>query len=75
MSDAHRYFMDHAVEAVRKARAMPPGHWRQKQRTVGRVYHLLAKSAADASVARTGLLRRIRLRPKAGFGGQESSSQ
>jgi DNA-nicking Smr family endonuclease len=25
--------------------------------------------------ARTGLLRRIRLRPKAGFGGQESSSQ
>ena len=52
MSDAHRYFMDHAVEAVRKARAMPPGHWRQKQRTVGRVYHLLAKGEA----AKAGLL-------------------
>jgi hypothetical protein len=54
MSDAHRYFMDHAIEAVRKARSMPPGRWRQKQRTVGRVYHLLAKGEA----AKAGLLRR-----------------
>jgi hypothetical protein len=48
MSDAFHYFKAHAVEAVRKARAMPFGRTKQKQRTVARVYHLLAKEAAYA---------------------------
>ena len=34
--------------AVRKARALPPGRPKQKQRTVARVYHLLSKEAALA---------------------------
>jgi hypothetical protein len=46
MSDAHHYFQAHAVEAVRKARAMRFGRMKQKQRMVARVYHLLAKEAA-----------------------------
>jgi hypothetical protein len=48
MSDAHHYFQAHAIEAVRKARSMPLGHMKRKQRTVARVYHLLAKEAAHA---------------------------
>jgi hypothetical protein len=46
MSDAFDYFMSHAIEAARKARAMPSSHWKRKQRTVARVYHLLAKESA-----------------------------
>jgi hypothetical protein len=49
MSDAYDYFMSHAVAAVQKARAMPSSHLRNKQRTVARVYHLLAKESAYAS--------------------------
>jgi hypothetical protein len=48
MSDAYDYFQAHAVEAVRKARRLPSGRTKQKQRTVARVYHLLAKEAAYA---------------------------
>ncbi len=48
MSDAYDYFMSHAVSAVLKARAMPASHWKHKQRTVARVYHLLAKESAYA---------------------------
>jgi hypothetical protein len=46
MSDAHHYFLAHAREAIDKARRMPPGHLKRKQRVVARVYHLLAKEAA-----------------------------
>jgi hypothetical protein len=46
MSDAYDYFQAHAVEAIRKARRLPSGRVKQKQRTVARVYHLLAKEAA-----------------------------
>ncbi|MGY3356794.1 hypothetical protein ACVWZK_003457 [Bradyrhizobium sp. GM0.4] len=34
MSDAYDYFREHAIAAVRKARALPPGRPKQKQRTV-----------------------------------------
>lgn len=46
MSDAYDYFMSHAVAAVQKARAMPASYMKRKQRTVARVYHLLAKESA-----------------------------
>ncbi|MGL3107621.1 hypothetical protein [Bradyrhizobium sp. BR 1432] len=46
MSDAYDYFREHAIAAVRKARALPPGWPKRKQRTVARVYHLLSKEAA-----------------------------
>jgi hypothetical protein len=49
MSDAYDYFMSHAVAAAQKARAMPASHLKCKQRTVARVYHLLAKESAYAS--------------------------
>ena len=48
MSDACDYFRAHAITAVRKARALPPGRSKQKQRTVARVYHLLSREAALA---------------------------
>jgi hypothetical protein len=48
MSDANHYFMAHAVGAALKARKMPPGRIKKKQRVVARVYHLLAKEAAYA---------------------------
>jgi hypothetical protein len=48
MSDAHHYFMAHAVRATLKARALPHGRIKKKQRVVARVYHLLAKEAAYA---------------------------
>ncbi|MCK1334975.1 hypothetical protein IVB38_02710 [Bradyrhizobium sp. 38] len=48
MSDAYDYFREHAIAAVRKARALPPGQSKQKQRTVARVYQLLSKEAALA---------------------------
>ncbi|MEY9123466.1 hypothetical protein ABH994_001192 [Bradyrhizobium yuanmingense] len=48
MSDAYDYFRAHAIAAVRKARALPPGRTKQKQRTVARVYHLLSREAALA---------------------------
>ena len=48
MSDAYEYFRAHAIAAVRKARALPPGRPKQKQRTVARVYHLLFREAALA---------------------------
>jgi len=46
MSDAYDYFRAHAIAAARKARALPSGRSKQKQRTVARVYHLLSKEAA-----------------------------
>ncbi len=46
MSDAYDYFRAHAVAAVHKARALPFGRDKSKQRLVARVYHLLAKEAA-----------------------------
>ena len=46
MSDAYDYFRAHAIAAVRKARALPFGRDKNKQRVVARVYHLLAKEAA-----------------------------
>lgn len=46
MSDAYDYFREHAIAATRKARALPPGWPKQKQRTVARIYHLLSKEAA-----------------------------
>jgi len=49
MSDAHHYFMAHAIEATLKARRAPRGTLRNKRRTVARVYHLLAKEAAYTS--------------------------
>jgi hypothetical protein len=48
MSDACDYFRAHAIAAVRKARALPPGRPKLKQRTVARVYHLLSREAALA---------------------------
>jgi len=46
MSDPFDYFLSHAIEATRKARNLPRGRIRDKQRTVARMYHLLAKEAA-----------------------------
>jgi hypothetical protein len=46
MSDSCDYFRDHAIVATRKARALPAGPAKQKQRTVARVYHLLSREAA-----------------------------
>jgi hypothetical protein len=46
MSDAYDYFRAHAVAAVQKARALPFGRDKSKQRVVARVYHLLAREAA-----------------------------
>ena len=46
MSDACDYFRAHAIAAVRKARALPFGRDKRKQRVVARVYHLLAREAA-----------------------------
>jgi hypothetical protein len=46
MSDAYDYFRAHAIAAVQKARALPFGRDKSKQRVVARVYHLLAKEAA-----------------------------
>lgn len=48
MSDAYDYFMSHAVAAVHRARAMRSSPLKRKQRTVARVYHLLAKEFAYA---------------------------
>lgn len=48
MSDSHHYFLAHAREAVVKARRLPIGRVRAKQRVVARIYHLLAKEAAYA---------------------------
>ena len=53
MSDVADYFMNHAKLAVRKARGMERGAWRDRQRRVARVYHLLAKRAGQgAKIAR-----------------------
>ena len=46
MSDAYDYFKAHAIAATQKARALPCGRDKQKQRAVARVYHLLAREAA-----------------------------
>jgi hypothetical protein len=48
MSDAHHYFMAHAVRAIWKARKMSVGRIKKRQRAVAQVYHLLAKEAAYA---------------------------
>nr|WP_245315523.1 hypothetical protein [Bradyrhizobium neotropicale] len=34
------------IAAARKARSLPRGRTKQKQRTVARIYHLLSKEAA-----------------------------
>jgi phosphoribosylformimino-5-aminoimidazole carboxamide ribonucleotide (ProFAR) isomerase len=63
MSDAADYFLAHARSAVRKARRMERGAWRNRQRRVARVYHLLAKQAArGANVARMVDLRQANRR-------------
>ena len=49
MSDAHHYFVAHAVRAALKARQMPRGRVQKKQRVVARIYHLLAKEAVYTS--------------------------
>ena len=41
--------MAHAVRAALKAREMPRGRIKRKQRVVARIYHLLAKEAAYTS--------------------------
>jgi hypothetical protein len=46
MSDAQDYFRAHAITALQKARSLPFGKLKRKQRTVARIYHLLAKEAA-----------------------------
>ena len=46
MSDAHHYFMAYAARATLKARKMPRGRIKKRQRLVAQVYHLLAKEAA-----------------------------
>lgn len=48
MSDSHHYFLAHAREAIVKARQLPTGRVKARQRVVARVYHLLAKEAAYA---------------------------
>jgi hypothetical protein len=48
MSDAYDYFKAHAVAATQKARALPSGRDKSKQRVVARIYHLLAREAAFA---------------------------
>jgi hypothetical protein len=48
MSDAYDYFKAHAITATQKARALPFGRDKQRQRVVARVYHLLAREAAFA---------------------------
>jgi hypothetical protein len=48
MSDAYDYLKAHAVAAIQKARALPFGRDKTKQRAVARVYHLLAREAAFA---------------------------
>jgi hypothetical protein len=48
MSDAYDYFKAHAIAATQKARALPFGRHKQKQRVVARVYHRLAREAALA---------------------------
>jgi hypothetical protein len=61
MSDAYDYFRAHAVAALEKARSLPVGKSKRKQRTVARVYHLLAKEAAYApNVHRLGDFRAAR---------------
>jgi hypothetical protein len=48
MSDAYDYFKAHAIAATQRARALPFGRDKSKQRVVARVYHLLAREAAFA---------------------------
>jgi hypothetical protein len=63
MTDTDAYFLDHARDAVRKARHMPRGSWRDRQRRVARVYHLLAKQTAHGpKVARIEDFRKTRMR-------------
>jgi hypothetical protein len=45
MSDAYDY-RAHAIVAVQKGRSLPFGKLKRRQRTIARVYHLLAKEAA-----------------------------
>lgn len=47
MTDAAVYFLVHARAAVRKARRLKRGAWRNRQRRVARVYHILARQAAE----------------------------
>lgn len=61
MSDAADYFLAHARSALRKARRMERGAWRNRQRLVARVYHLLAREAAyGPNVAHMDDFRRAR---------------
>src|SRR5882724_12797767 len=49
MSDAYDYFRAHAVAALEKARSLPFGKLKRKQRTVARIYHLLAFSVSGVT--------------------------
>jgi hypothetical protein len=74
MSDAYDYFKAHAIAATQKARALPFGRDKQKQRVVARVYHLLAREAAftpnvhhlDEFRAAQRLERQVSRRPATG---------
>jgi hypothetical protein len=44
MTDTYDYFLAHAREAIVKARSLPVGQQKSKQRVVARVYHILAKA-------------------------------
>lgn len=46
MSDAVDYFRAHAVRALCKAREMPLGSGKRRQRAIARIYHWLTKEAA-----------------------------
>lgn len=48
VSDAYDYFKAHATAATQKARELPFGRDKSKQRVVARIYHLLAREAAFA---------------------------
>lgn len=51
MADSTEYFWSHALAALRKARSLPLGRERAKQRMVARVCHLLAKQGARSGHA------------------------
>ena len=48
MFDSHHYFLAHVREAILRARRLPQGRKKAKQRVLARVYHLLAKEASYA---------------------------
>ncbi len=60
MSDTHHYFLSHAREAIVKARRLPRGRVKAKQRVVARVYHLLARESHAADLPRIDDFRTTR---------------